>query len=142
LIGVSPGGGAADPGSTDFTAAIPFNSGSDPTIYEFFPDAGPPLVDVDNTNIVFTPNGSGGFAIGHTLREESKRVGTTTEKDVTFLGCALSLGGMTGPTGGFTSGIGSILMIALVPVFVGMRRLARRLWADRLLSYRAVYMEA
>ncbi len=156
LIGVSPGGGAADPGGADFTAAIPFDSGSEPTIYEFFPDAGPPLVDVDNSNIVFTPNGSGGFMVRHTLlstgggggEEETRITTTTTQEEDTFFGCPLPFGGMTGPTGGngpsggFTSGIGNILMIALVPVFVGMRRLARRLWAERLLCYREVYREA
>ncbi|HET6464309.1 MAG TPA: hypothetical protein VFH55_01705, partial [Nitrospiria bacterium] len=67
LIGVSPGGGVADPGSTDLSASIPFGSGSQSTVYERFINANPPPVDVDSTNIIFIPNGSGGFSVSNTM---------------------------------------------------------------------------
>ncbi|MBI3844012.1 MAG: hypothetical protein HY292_05165 [Planctomycetes bacterium] len=72
LIGISPGGGAADPGSTDLSAAMPFSSGSEPTIYEWIAGSVDPgtIYDVAQTNIVFEPNGEGGF---HVSREESGR---------------------------------------------------------------------
>jgi hypothetical protein len=60
LIGLSPGGGVADPGSTDFTATLPFNTGAEPTVYELFVGM-PPPVDLDQQNIVFVPNGQGGW---------------------------------------------------------------------------------
>lgn len=62
LIGLSPGGGVADPGSTDLTASIPFNTGTEPTVYELYIGA-PPAIDVDQTNVVFVPNGQGGWGI-------------------------------------------------------------------------------
>jgi hypothetical protein len=60
LVGLSPGGGVADPGSTDFTATLPFNTGSEPTVYELFMGT-PPPIDLDQQNIVFVPNGQGGW---------------------------------------------------------------------------------
>ena len=63
LIGLSPGGGGADPGSIDLTATS--DSGSEATIYELFTDD-PPSVDLQNSTITFTPNGSGGFGIAVT----------------------------------------------------------------------------
>jgi hypothetical protein len=60
LIGLSPGGGVPDPGSTDFTATLPFNTGAEPTVYELFIGT-PPPVDLDQQNIVFVPNGQGGW---------------------------------------------------------------------------------
>jgi hypothetical protein len=66
LIGLSPGNGATDPGSTDFSATAPFDSGTEPTIYQLFSGA-PPPVDLDDTNLVFTPNGMGGFNVDDTL---------------------------------------------------------------------------
>ena len=60
LIGLSPGGGVTDPGSTDFTATLPFNTGSEPTVYELFVGV-PPPIDLDQQNIVFVPNGQGGW---------------------------------------------------------------------------------
>ncbi|MBI1851028.1 MAG: hypothetical protein HYR85_11860, partial [Planctomycetes bacterium] len=66
LIGISPGGGAADPGSTDLSATMPFNSGAQPTIYELFIGT-PPPIDVDQTNIVFAPNPTGGYRVTSTL---------------------------------------------------------------------------
>lgn len=60
LIGLSPGGGVPDPGSTDFTAMLPFNTGTEPTVYELFIGT-PPPIDLDQQNIVFVPNGQGGW---------------------------------------------------------------------------------
>jgi hypothetical protein len=66
LIGLSPGNGVADPGGTDFSAMVPFDSMMEPTIYQLFSGA-PPDVDLDDTNLVFTPNGMGGFNVDETL---------------------------------------------------------------------------
>jgi hypothetical protein len=66
LIGLSPGNGVADPGNTDFSATVPFDSGIEPTIYQLFSGA-PPNVGLDDTNLVFTPNGNGGFNVSDTL---------------------------------------------------------------------------
>lgn len=62
LIGLSPGSGASDPGSTDLSASMPFNTGTEPTVYELYVGA-PPLVDVDQTNVTFVPNGQGGWGV-------------------------------------------------------------------------------
>lgn len=62
LIGLSPGGGASDPGSTDLSSSMPFNTGTEPTVYELFVGA-PPPIDVDQTNVTFTPNGQGGWGV-------------------------------------------------------------------------------
>jgi hypothetical protein len=69
LIGLSPGNGVADPGSTDFSATVPFDSGMEPTIYQLFTGAPPGGVDfvLDDTNLVFIPNGNGGFNVSDTL---------------------------------------------------------------------------
>jgi len=65
LIGLSPGNGATDPGSTVFSTDVPFDSGIESTIYQLF---SPPLnFDLDDTNLVFTPNGMGGFNVSDTL---------------------------------------------------------------------------
>jgi hypothetical protein len=66
LIGLSPGNGAADPGNTVFSTTVPFDSGTEPTIYQLFSGA-PPAVDLDDTNLVFTPNGMDGFNVSDTL---------------------------------------------------------------------------
>ncbi len=64
LIGISPGGFVTDPGSSDYTASAPFDSGTEPTIYEFFEYIPPPPVDIaEDSNIIFQPNGSGGFNV-------------------------------------------------------------------------------
>ena len=70
LIGLSPGNGVADPGSTDFsTIVMPFDSMMEPTIYQLFSGAPPGGTDfeLDDTNLVFTPNGMGGFNVDDTL---------------------------------------------------------------------------
>jgi hypothetical protein len=65
LIGLSPGNGAADPGNTVFSTDVPFDSAMEPTIYQLF--SPPQDFDLDNTNLVFTPNGMGGFNVDDTL---------------------------------------------------------------------------
>ena len=65
LIGLSPGNGAADPGNTVFSTTVPFDSGMEPTIYQLF--SPPQDFDLDDTNLVFTPNGMGGFNVDDTL---------------------------------------------------------------------------
>jgi hypothetical protein len=62
VIGVSPSGGVGDPGSTDLDTAIPFHSDAQGTIYEFFNFPNPAL-DVDQTNIVWNPDGLNGFRV-------------------------------------------------------------------------------
>ncbi|MCC6784741.1 MAG: hypothetical protein IT457_17980 [Planctomycetes bacterium] len=60
LLGVSPGGGAVDPGAIDFASALPFDSGTRPTIYESF---GPGAFDLAGVGMTFTPNGNGGYTV-------------------------------------------------------------------------------
>ena len=61
LIGLSPGNGMIVPLSTDFSADVPFDSLMEPTIYQLF--SPPQDFDLDDTNLVFTPNGMGGFNV-------------------------------------------------------------------------------
>jgi hypothetical protein len=65
LVGTSPGGGVPDPGSTDLSAAIPFSSGGEATIYEVFRENGasPPAFDLAGKNLVFEPDGQGGYHV-------------------------------------------------------------------------------
>jgi hypothetical protein len=65
LVGVSPGNGVADPGTTDFGATVPFDSALEPTVYQLFTP--PQDFDLDDTNLVFTRNGIGGFDVSDTL---------------------------------------------------------------------------
>ncbi|MGD2056406.1 MAG: hypothetical protein PVJ15_06325 [Gammaproteobacteria bacterium] len=65
LIGLSPGNGVADPGNTDYSMDVPFDSGMEPTIYQLF--SPPQDFNLDDTNLVFTPNGMGGFNVDDTL---------------------------------------------------------------------------
>ncbi|MGB7932166.1 MAG: JDVT-CTERM domain-containing protein, partial [Gammaproteobacteria bacterium] len=65
LVGLSPGNVVADPGNTDFIATVPFDSMLEPTIYQLF--SPPQDFDLDDTNLVFTPNGNGGFNVDDTL---------------------------------------------------------------------------
>jgi hypothetical protein len=62
LVGISPGGGAADPGSTDFTATVPFSSGAQTTIYELWTGVPPPF-DLAGRTLVFQPNSRGGYHV-------------------------------------------------------------------------------
>jgi hypothetical protein len=63
LVGISPANGANDPGGTDIGNTAPFNTGAEPTVYELFIAASAPLFDLDGGNVIFTPNGGGGFAV-------------------------------------------------------------------------------
>lgn len=63
LVGVSPANSAADPGSTDFSADTSINTLGEPTVYELFLAASPPPIDLDGGNVVFEPNGVGGFVV-------------------------------------------------------------------------------
>lgn len=70
LIGVTPAGGVVDPGSVDFTTAVPFDSGPVATVYELWTGmfGGPSTpVDIACSNVVFQPNGMGGYAVSDTL---------------------------------------------------------------------------
>jgi hypothetical protein len=62
LVGLTSGGGATDPGSTDLSASLPFDSGTEATIYQFFP-ANPPSLDLAGKSLVFEPNGRGGYHV-------------------------------------------------------------------------------
>ena len=64
LVGVSPGGSAADPGGSDFSSPVPFSSGASGTVYELFP---PGAFDLAGAAIVFTPNGLGGWDVSGSL---------------------------------------------------------------------------
>ena len=61
LVGIADGTTAS--GSTDFVDTATFNSGTDATIYELFVAASAPPVDLDGGNLIFTPNGGGGFIL-------------------------------------------------------------------------------
>src|SRR5262249_50099749 len=65
LAGISPGGGAADPGEIDLTSALPFHSVSG-TVYEFFArtaGAGVDPFDLAPGFYIFVPDGNGGFSV-------------------------------------------------------------------------------
>lgn len=62
LVGITPGGGVPDPGQLDFSSALPFDSGSTPTIYQTFV---PASFDLGGSVIAFTPNASGGYVVTH-----------------------------------------------------------------------------
>jgi len=64
FVGVSPGNGAADPGASDL--GTDFDTGMEPTVYEDFTGA-PPDFDLDDSNVVFVPNGTGGYTVSDTL---------------------------------------------------------------------------
>lgn len=61
LTGVSPGNGAVDPGSIDITASLPFNSNTQPTIYEEW--VNPPWFDLGGRALAFLPNGTNGYVL-------------------------------------------------------------------------------
>ncbi len=64
LIGVTPGGGAADPGEVHFLTAVPLSTGSTGTVYEVFTMG--ESTGLDGVALVFTPNGSGGWDVSTT----------------------------------------------------------------------------
>lgn len=60
VCGVSPGNGAVDPGSTDFSASFPHNSNAQRTLYEEWPLNG---FDLQARTFAFQPNGTGGWLL-------------------------------------------------------------------------------
>jgi hypothetical protein len=52
-----------DPGSRDFSDISRTDTGHEPTIYEVYRASSPPPFDLDGGNIIFEPNGFGGFTI-------------------------------------------------------------------------------
>jgi hypothetical protein len=67
LVGVSPGGGASDPGPVHFTSlTTPLNTGTQGTVYETFDNGSSVPVNPFNLagrSITFTPNGQGGWLV-------------------------------------------------------------------------------
>ena len=63
LVGVSEGAGAVDPGNTDFSRSAAIDTGTNPTVYELFVASSPPPIDLEGGNVVFEPNGQGGFIV-------------------------------------------------------------------------------
>jgi hypothetical protein len=59
VCGVSPGG-VADPGSTDFSASFPHNSGAQRTLYEAWPVSN---FDLAARTFEFVPNATGGWLL-------------------------------------------------------------------------------
>lgn len=73
IVGVSPGGGASDPGEIDYTSALPFDSGTVGSVYEFFArgpngatGATSDTFDLAGLNLIFRPNGQGGWLVSTT----------------------------------------------------------------------------
>jgi hypothetical protein len=64
LVGVTPGSTITpDPGNTDLSKEAPFNSVTETTVYEVFLSASAPPFDLDGGNVVFEPNGVGGYQV-------------------------------------------------------------------------------
>jgi len=63
LVGVSPGSFPVDPGSTNLNASSSFNTGTESTVYQLFVASSPPPIDLDGANVIFEPNGQGGFVV-------------------------------------------------------------------------------
>jgi hypothetical protein len=84
LVGLTTGGGATDPGSIDLTASLPFDSGTQSTMYELFP-YGSSSLDLAGKSFVFEPNGRGGYhvdAIGSAAGTVNSGAGVTRTRDV------------------------------------------------------------
>ncbi len=62
LVGVTPGGGVADPGEVDFTGPSPVLSLNDPTVYEFYDNPNDSR-DVAGRTLYFLPSGSNGWVV-------------------------------------------------------------------------------
>lgn len=79
LVGLTPGGNVADPGEHDYSSALPFDTGVEATVYEHFtdpvgscscvefPPEGGNIFDLEESNLVFCPNGAGGWSVGTSL---------------------------------------------------------------------------
>jgi len=64
LVGVTPGSTSTpDPGNTDLSKEAPFDSVAETTVYEVFLAASVPPFDLDGGNVVFEPNGIGGYQV-------------------------------------------------------------------------------
>ena len=63
LVGVSPGNNTVDPGSTNLNGKSSFDTGTESTVYQLFVASSPPPIDLDGANVVFEPNGLGGFVV-------------------------------------------------------------------------------
>ena len=65
VVGFSQGGGAANPGETDFSASSSFSAGASGTVFEVFREDSEPF-DLDKSSITFSPPaiaGGGAFSI-------------------------------------------------------------------------------
>jgi hypothetical protein len=62
LTGITTGGGAADPGETEFTGG-PYSTGDARAVYDF---AAAGTFDLNGRNVFFTPNGQGGYTVSST----------------------------------------------------------------------------
>ncbi len=62
LVGVSPGN-TVDPGSTNLNGKSSFDTDTESTVYQLFVASSPPPIDLDGANVVFEPNGLGGFVV-------------------------------------------------------------------------------
>jgi len=60
LIGITPGGGAANPGAINFATGLPFNSGTSGTVYQTFAAN---AFNLRGRVIDFTPNAQGGYNV-------------------------------------------------------------------------------
>lgn len=66
VFGVSPGNLAADPGETNFSAAMPFSSAVGTVYEQFSNNAGVDRYDLNGQLICFAPNAGGGFDVSST----------------------------------------------------------------------------
>ena len=80
LIGVSPGGGVADPGPIDFSSSLPFNSGSVGTVYQEFP---PGTLNITSASLLFTPNGLGGWTVTGSFESQGAFIAVTSGASLT-----------------------------------------------------------
>ena len=60
LVGVTPGNGASDPGSTNFASHVPFST-SNGTVYQLFSPA--TTFNLNGVALIFTPNAEGGWDV-------------------------------------------------------------------------------
>ncbi|MEO0481965.1 MAG: hypothetical protein AAF196_21070 [Planctomycetota bacterium] len=91
LVGSSVGAGATLPSLTDFSNALPFNSGAQGTVYEPW-DGSAFVFDLVDCDTTFTPNGVGGYSVTTTCLPGVPR---STPSVVTVQGPACSALGAT-----------------------------------------------
>jgi hypothetical protein len=114
LVGLSPGNGAADPGSTDLNANSSFNTVAEPTVYQLFVASSPPPIDLDRATITFQPNGIGGFVV------------TTLNSGGSAISGGGGGGGCTTQTGRAPDPLFPALLSALALAYTLRRRAAKR----------------